>query len=103
MRGWEGLYGRPRPVHLASMLGRNTITPHPAGDHKGPHRPTSAALAPTDVDAYLATARIAPPLHQQDTQSSRVRAGLAPALVHQASSRVRAGLAPALVAVCPIV
>ncbi len=74
------LYGRPRPVHLASMLGRNTITPHPAGDHKGPHRPTSAALAPTDVDAYLATARIAPPLHQQDTQSYRVRAGLAPAL-----------------------
>src|SRR5207248_7922982 len=26
MRGWVGLYGRPRPVPLASMLG-NTITP----------------------------------------------------------------------------
>src|SRR5438067_2234886 len=45
--GREGLYGRPRPVHLASIL-RNTTTPHPAGDHKGPPNPTSSSLAPTD-------------------------------------------------------
>ena len=38
--GREGLYGRPRPVDLASMSG-NTIVPHPA------------ALAPTDVDESL--------------------------------------------------
>ena len=36
MRGWEGLYGRPRPVHLADILGKHdhlpTLSPHPAGD-----------------------------------------------------------------------
>src|SRR2546423_271306 len=26
----------------------NTITPHPAGDHKGPPNPSSSSLAPTD-------------------------------------------------------
>ena len=27
--------------------------PHPAGDHKGPHRPASSSLAPTDVDGFV--------------------------------------------------
>ncbi len=31
---------------------RNTITPHPAGDHKGPPNPSSSALAPTDRLAF---------------------------------------------------
>ena len=57
MRGWEGLYGRPRPVALASMLGEHDH-PHPAGDHKGPHRPTSAALAPTDHLASCLASRL---------------------------------------------
>ena len=29
MRGWEGLYGRPRPVHLASILGKHDRLPTP--------------------------------------------------------------------------
>ena len=34
---------------------RNTITPHPAGDHEGPPNPTSTTLAPTNRPAsYLA-------------------------------------------------
>ncbi len=45
--GLGGLYGRPRPVLLARIL-ENTITPHPAGDHKGPPNPTSSTLAPTE-------------------------------------------------------
>jgi len=50
MRGWVGLYGRPRG-------GGDRVPPtwkpeqQDAGDHKGPHRPTSAALAPTDHPA----------------------------------------------------
>jgi hypothetical protein len=32
--GWEGLYGRPRPVPLAHLWG-NVLTPPPPGDHKG--------------------------------------------------------------------
>jgi len=55
--GREGLYGRPRPVHLASIL-RNTTTPHPAGDHKGPPNPTSSSLAPTDRSASWLTSRL---------------------------------------------
>jgi len=40
--GWEGLYGRPRPVALAHTLDEHDPIP-PAGDHKGSqphiHRP----------------------------------------------------------------
>ncbi len=49
MRGWEGLYGRPRG-------GGDRVPPtwkgdeQDAGDPKGPHHPTSTALAPTDVE-----------------------------------------------------
>jgi hypothetical protein len=32
--GWEGLYGRPRPVLCAHLWG-NALTPSPPGDHKG--------------------------------------------------------------------
>src|SRR5712692_8751060 len=32
--GWQGLYGRPRPVPCAHLWG-NAITPPPPGDHKG--------------------------------------------------------------------
>src|SRR6266566_2419916 len=31
----------------------NTITTHPAGDHKGPPNPSSSTLAPTDVDGLV--------------------------------------------------
>jgi len=57
MRGGVGLYGRPRPVHLASMLGEHD-RPHPVGDHKGPHRPSSAALAPTEHPALCLDSRL---------------------------------------------
>ena len=52
--GGVGLYGRPRPVHLASTLGEHDHS-YPADDHKGPLNPSSSALAPTDHPAsYLA-------------------------------------------------
>ena len=51
MRGWEGLYGRPRGGVMfpqdSSQMNRY------AGDHKGPPNPSSAALAPTDVDGLV--------------------------------------------------
>ena len=40
------------PVHLARTWG-NAITPHPAGDLKGPPNPSSSSLAPTDVAGLL--------------------------------------------------
>src|SRR3989440_9968973 len=46
--GWAFMVARVLFIWLQSC--GNTITPHPAGDHKGPPRLTSAALAPTDVD-----------------------------------------------------
>ena len=39
-----------RVLFIALAFWGNTTTPHPAGDPKGPPNPTSAALAPTDVD-----------------------------------------------------
>ena len=50
MRGWEGLYGRP-----GVGCGRvpASFEEQDAGDHKGPPNPTSAALAPTDVDGLV--------------------------------------------------
>ena len=38
--------------------GRNTITPHPAGDHEGPPNPSSTTLAPTDHPASCLTSRL---------------------------------------------
>src|SRR2546421_1373914 len=45
----------PEPITSIRMLTppelsiyENTISPHPAGDHKGPPNPTSSALAPTE-------------------------------------------------------
>jgi len=38
MGGWEGLYGRPRPLPLAHTLGEHDHPP-PTGDHKGPPHP----------------------------------------------------------------
>jgi len=55
--GWEGLYGRPRPVPCAHLRG-NAITPPPPGDHKGPPFPTSSALAPTDHPASYLSSRL---------------------------------------------
>ncbi len=52
MRGWEGLYGRPRG-------GGDRVRPtwkqdeQDAGDHKGPPNLTSTALAPTDVGGLV--------------------------------------------------
>src|SRR2546421_5138007 len=45
--GREGLYGRPRPVHLASILG-NTTTSHPLPD-------TFGTRATTRVPTYIHT------------------------------------------------
>jgi len=52
MRGWEGLYGRPRGGgrSCSSKIGARE---QDAGDHKGPHHPTSTTLAPTDVDGLV--------------------------------------------------
>ncbi|HEX6553108.1 MAG TPA: hypothetical protein VF026_10130 [Ktedonobacteraceae bacterium] len=55
--GWEGLYGRPRPVALAPSLEVHDPIP-PKGDHKGPLHPSSAALAPTDGLASCLTSRL---------------------------------------------
>ncbi len=55
--GGEGLYGRPRPVPCAHLLG-NAITPPPPGDHKGPPFPASSALAPTDHPASCLASRL---------------------------------------------
>ena len=55
MRGWEGLYGRPRPVHLASMLAeyfptpRATIKALPTS-----HHPPSPLRIIWLIDAYWA-------------------------------------------------
>src|SRR6202022_2421429 len=50
MRGWEGLYGRPG-VGCGRVPAR--CEQQDAGDHKGPPNPTSAALAPTDVEGLV--------------------------------------------------
>ncbi len=55
--GWEGLYGRPRPVRCAHLWG-NALTPPAPGDHKGPPLPTSSALAPTDQPASCLASRL---------------------------------------------
>src|SRR2546421_3075488 len=38
---------------LCTSRFQNTITPHPAGDHKGPHHTASSTLAPTDIDGLV--------------------------------------------------
>jgi hypothetical protein len=48
--GGVGLYGHPRPIHLASTLGEHDHS-HLAGDHKGLPNPSSSTLAPTDRPA----------------------------------------------------
>ncbi len=55
--GGVGLYGRPRPLHLASTLGEHDYSPL-AGDHKGPPTPSSSALAPTDRAASCLAFRL---------------------------------------------
>ena len=44
MRGWEDLYGRPRPVPLADILREHDHLPTPRATikaHTTPHRPPS--------------------------------------------------------------
>src|SRR6266566_4920475 len=69
MWGGEGLYGRPRPVHLASILGEHDPT-STQGDHKGP--PISINLSPSpspsvgagvDEDEGLGRLRRPRPVH----------------------------------------
>src|SRR2546421_11367066 len=69
MWGGEGLYGRPRPVHLASILGEHD-PPSAQGDHKGP--PISINLRPSpspsvgagvDEDEGLGRLRRPRPVH----------------------------------------
>src|SRR5947209_18591294 len=51
-----GRLRRPRTRSSGSHLA--ATRPHPAGDPKGPHRPTSAALAPTDLILTLHSPRV---------------------------------------------
>ncbi len=53
MRGREGLYGRPRGGEVVVFLQHGSQMNRDAGDHKGPPNPTSATLAPTDVDGLV--------------------------------------------------
>ena len=59
MRGWEGLYGRPRPVPLASTLGEHDH-PHPAVA-RPPARlsPLRTSALASQVDVYWATLAVA--------------------------------------------
>ncbi len=50
MRGWEGLYGRPRGGEVVVFPQDISERNRYAGDPKGPPNPSSAALAPTDAD-----------------------------------------------------
>ncbi len=59
MRGWEGLYGRPRPVPLAHILGEHDHTP-PRYGSSGP-----VPGFPASVDVYWATLAVA---HQASTK-----------------------------------
>src|SRR6266550_3289728 len=65
MWGWEGLYGRPRPVPLTSMLG-GTRSPHPAGDPKDPpihitRRPGPSTPVGAGVDEDVGLGRLRRP------------------------------------------
>src|SRR5207248_8465217 len=48
--GLGGPLGSPASCSSCSNLATTRSPPHPAGDHEGPPRLTSAALAPTGVD-----------------------------------------------------
>ena len=50
MRGWEGLYGRPRGGEVVVFPQDISEMNRYAGDHKGPPIPASSTLAPTNVD-----------------------------------------------------
>src|SRR6266568_2549245 len=84
----EGLGGplwSPASCSSGFHLGGTRSPPHPAGDPKGPPNPSSSSLAPTDRSASCLTSRlrlmrIGRPQGRPVTLSSRVRAGLAPAL-----------------------
>src|SRR2546421_9550955 len=69
MWGGEGLYGRPRPVHLASILGEHDPT-STQGDHKGPPisinlrpSPSTSVGAGVDEDEGLGRLRRPRPVH----------------------------------------
>ena len=57
MRGWVGLYGRPRGGEVVVFPQDSSERNRYAGDPKGPLRPTSAALAPTNVEGLVPRSR----------------------------------------------